>query len=105
MEIFANIYRDAQDLLRADAADQVGEGLSSPAAQVTLRLRGRQVKATVALNSDDVEQIAPVLTEHLRDKPTDASIHNVTYDDTGEPVADKVRRVAGNVRMVWFKLA
>ena len=35
MEIFANIYRDAQDLLRADAADQVGEGLSPPAAQVT----------------------------------------------------------------------
>lgn len=73
-------------------------------AQVTLRLRGRLVKATVELNSDDVEQIAPVLAKHLRDKPTDAPIHNVTYDDTGEPVADEVRRAAGNVRMVRFKL-
>jgi hypothetical protein len=74
-------------------------------ALVTLHLRGRQRKATVDLNTDDVDQIAPVLAEHLRDKPTDAPIHNVTYDDTGEPVADEVRRAAGNVRMVRFKLA
>lgn len=74
-------------------------------APVTLLLRGRQHKATAVLNTDDVEQIAPVLFEHLRDKPTDAPIHNVTYDDTGEPVAEEVRRAAGNVRMVQFKLA
>ena len=74
-------------------------------ALVTLRLRGHRVKAMVALNTDDVEQIAPVLAEHLRDKPTDAPIHNVTYDDAGEPVAEEVRRAAGNVRMVRFKLA
>jgi hypothetical protein len=35
MEIFANIYRDAQELLRAEAADQIVEGLSSLAALVT----------------------------------------------------------------------
>jgi len=74
-------------------------------APVTLRLRGRQRKATVYLNTDDVEQIAPVLTVHLRDKPTDAPIHKVTYDETGEPVAAEVRRAAGNVRMIGFKLA
>ena len=74
-------------------------------APVTLCLRGHLRKATVYLNTDDVEQIAPVLIIHLRDKPTDAPIHNVTYDDTGEPVAAEVRRAAGNVRMVEFKLA
>lgn len=72
---------------------------------VTLHLRGRQLKATTDLNTDDVEQITPVLAEHLRNKPTDARIHDVTYDDTGEPVADEVRRAAGNVRMLRFKLA
>ena len=72
---------------------------------VTLLLRGRQVKATVRLNTDDVELIAPNLAEHLRDKPTDAPIHKVTYDDNGEPVAAEVRRAAGNVRMVRFSLA
>ena len=74
-------------------------------APVTLHLRGRQLKATADLNTDDVEQITPVLAVHLRNKPQDAQIHNVTFDDTGEPVADEVRRAAGNVRMVRFKLA
>ncbi len=74
-------------------------------APVTLRLRGRQMKATTDLNTDDVEQITPVLAQHLRGKPMDARIHNVTYDDTGKPLADAVGRAAGNVRMVRFKLA
>jgi len=73
--------------------------------QVTLQLRGRQVKAVVELNTDDVKQIAPVLAEHLRDRPTDAPIHRVTYDAAGEPVAHEVRRAAGNVRMVRFRLS
>lgn len=73
--------------------------------QVTLRLHGRQEKAVVGFNKDDVKQIAPVLAEHLRDKPTDAPIHRITYDAAGEPVAHEVRGAAGNVRMVRFKLA
>ena len=75
------------------------------AVPVSLLLRGRQVKATVSQNTDDVEIIAPNLAEHLRDKPTDAPIHKVTYDKNGEPVAAEVRRAAGNVRMVRFSLS
>ena len=72
---------------------------------VTLRLRGHQLKATTDLITDDVNQIIPVLAEHLCDKPMDARIHNVTFDSTGKPLADEVRRAAGNVKMVRFKLA
>ncbi|MCA9905047.1 MAG: nitroreductase family deazaflavin-dependent oxidoreductase [Anaerolineae bacterium] len=71
---------------------------------VTLRLRGRLLKATLDFNTTDVEQITPVLLEHLRNKPADARIHKVTYDDTGKPKAAEVRRAAGNVRMIRLKL-
>lgn len=72
---------------------------------VTLILRGRQRKATTDLITDDVDQIVPILAEHLRGKPADAQIHKVTFDSSGEPLADEVRRAAGNVKMVRFKLA
>ena len=74
-------------------------------APVTLHLRGRQLQATMDFNTDDVEQITPVLTEHLRNKPNDRRIHNVACDDTGTPVLDDVRRAADKVRMVRLKLA
>lgn len=71
---------------------------------VTLRLRGRQLKAMLDFKTSDVEQITPVLLEHLRNKPADARIHKVTYEDTGKPNADEVRRAAGNVRMIQLRL-
>ena len=72
---------------------------------VKLYMRGHQREATIELNTDDVEQITPVLFEHLRNKPADARIHHVTYDDTGQPIAAEVRQAAGNVRMIRFRLA
>ncbi|MCB9450255.1 MAG: nitroreductase family deazaflavin-dependent oxidoreductase [Anaerolineaceae bacterium] len=71
---------------------------------VTLRLQGRQLEAALDFITTDVEQITPVLLEHLRNKPADARIHKVTYDDTGKPKADEVRRAAGNVRMIMLRL-
>ena len=71
---------------------------------VTLHLRGKPINAITILNTDDVEQIAPILAQHLRGKPADARIHKVTFDDSGEPLAHEVRRAAGNIRMVKYKL-
>ena len=71
---------------------------------VTLRLRGRQLNAKMDSTITDVDQITPVLSEHLRNKPADARIHKVTYDDTGKPKAAEVRRAAGKVRMIQLRL-
>lgn len=73
-------------------------------APVKLHIRGNQVQATAELNTDDVSQITPILLEHLRNKPADARIHSVTYDDTGQPHADEVQKAASNVRMIRLRL-
>ena len=73
-------------------------------APVMLHMRGHQLKAIAELNTDDVEQIIPILYEHLRHKPADARIHKVTYDDAGNPVPSQVQQAAGNVRMIRFRL-
>lgn len=73
-------------------------------APVTLHLRGRKVRTSADLITDDVEQIMPILTEHLRHNKVDARIYGVTYDEAGEPKADEVRRAADRVRMLRFKV-
>jgi len=71
---------------------------------VKLLMRGRELKAVIELNTDDVEQIAPVLLEHLRHKPADARIHHVTYDGIGNPNIAEVQRAAGHVGMIRLRL-
>lgn len=73
-------------------------------APVKLHLRGHQLRAIAELNTDDVEQITPILYEHLRNKPADARIHHVTYDKSGNPVPAQVQQAAGNIRMIRFRL-
>jgi hypothetical protein len=69
-------------------------------AQVTLRIRGRELRGVAETIARDKRAIAAELTAHLREVPSDARYYGVTFDDRGNPRAEEVEKAVQTVVMV-----
>ena len=63
-------------------------------APVTLHIRGKTKQGMAEPTVDDKEAIATALTKHLKNNKMDAKYYQVTYDDNGDPNAEKIRKAA-----------
>jgi deazaflavin-dependent oxidoreductase (nitroreductase family) len=73
-------------------------------AQVTLTIRGQELKGLAEPISEDKPAIAEKLAAHLRDVPSDAKYYAVTLDEHGNPRPDEVEKAVRTVVMiqVWL---
>jgi len=69
-------------------------------AQVTLRLRGKDVQGIAQSIAEDKQTIAKCLTEHLQKSKFDAKFYNVSYDENGIPLKEDVDQAVKTVTMV-----
>ncbi len=72
--------------------------------QVTLRLRGREVRGLAEPVAEDKHAVAIGLVEHLRKVPSDARYYGVTYDEHGNPRAEEAEKAAQSVVMIRVQL-
>jgi deazaflavin-dependent oxidoreductase (nitroreductase family) len=75
-----------------------------PGEPVSLRIRGRDVRALPEPVAEDEAAIADGLAAHLRRVPSDARYYSVTFDPQGTPDAAKVARAVQTVVMIRFQL-
>ena len=73
-------------------------------AEVTLRLRGRDVRGSAEPVPDDKEAVAKDLREHLKIVRQDARFYGVAFDPDGQPNADDIIRAAQDTIMVRIRL-
>jgi deazaflavin-dependent oxidoreductase (nitroreductase family) len=75
-----------------------------PGEPVSLRIRGRDVRALPEPVAGDGAAIADSLSAHLRQVPSDARYYGVTTDPQGDPDAAAVAEAVQTVVMVRFWL-
>ena len=71
---------------------------------VSLRIRGREIRALPEPVAADGAAIAAGLSAHLRQVPSDARYYAVTLDPQGNPDAAQVAKAVQTVVMVRFQL-
>ena len=73
-------------------------------AQVSLRLRGRELQGMAQPVAEDKQAVAVALTDHLRKSPYDAKFYDVTLGEDGSPSAADVEKAVQTVTMirVWL---
>ncbi len=73
-------------------------------AQVTLRIRGRELRGLAEPIAKDKQAVAAGLATHLREVPSDARWYGVTFDDHGNPRAEEIEKAAQTVVMIRVQL-
>jgi deazaflavin-dependent oxidoreductase (nitroreductase family) len=73
-------------------------------APVKLRLRGKDHQGIATPVADDKQAIAAELIAHLKQSPFDARYYDVTYNDQGEPIQEKVEEAVQTVVMIQVQL-
>ncbi len=76
----------------------------SGGAPVSLRIRGKDYTGQADVTVADKVAMAAGLTEHLKVVRSDAQYYSVTFDETGEPRADEIRKAVDNVVMIRVSL-
>lgn len=73
-------------------------------AQISLRLRGRELQGLAEPISEDKQVVAAALTDHLLRSPYDARFYDVTIGEDGNPSAGDVEQAVQTVTMirVWL---
>ena len=73
-------------------------------AEVKLRIQGQDCKGRAEAIPDNQEQIAAGLHQHLLAVPNDARYYGVTFDVSGQPNTDQVKRAATEAVMIRITL-
>jgi len=73
-------------------------------AQVTLRIRGRELQGLAEPVAEDKGAVAAGLMAHLRKVPSDAKYYGVNFDDQENPRAEEVEQAAQTVVMIRVRL-
>jgi hypothetical protein len=73
-------------------------------AQVTLRLRGRDVQGMAEPVAEDKQAVAAGLTAHLQKVPSDCRYYGVTLDDHQNPRPEEVEQAVRTVVMICVRL-
>jgi deazaflavin-dependent oxidoreductase (nitroreductase family) len=71
---------------------------------ISLRIRGRDIRALPAPVAGDEAAIAAGLAAHLRRVPSDARYYGVTFNSQGDPDAAQVAKAVQTVVMIRFHL-
>jgi hypothetical protein len=73
-------------------------------AQVTVRIRGKELQGLAEPVAEDKQAVAEGLIEHLRKVPSDARYYNVTFDEHRNPRAEEAEKAAQTTVMVRIRL-
>lgn len=68
---------------------------------VTLRLRGRDIRYSTRVLTDDAEKLKSELLEYLNRFPADAVYHDVRLDSSGKPVESDIEISAATAVVVY----